>query len=122
MFSILGRDKQKSLYILDNKITKRSFKMAIMDKLMFWRKSDNLPSFDSGRDLWKYYQKQIGVNVDGSLYDIREHFQGRDEMGRMRNASADALYMDLIGVLRKKVKHLSKSIEEKIYVHGFLKK
>ena len=78
--------------------------------------------FDSGRDLWKYYQKQIGVNVDGSLYDIREHFQGRDEMGRMRNASADALYMDLIGVLRKKVKHLSKSIEEKIYVHGFLKK
>ncbi|MEZ4724887.1 MAG: hypothetical protein R2863_09565 [Candidatus Kapaibacterium sp.] len=35
--------------------------------------------FDAGRELWKYYHSQPNVNVNASLYDIREYFQGRNE-------------------------------------------
>lgn len=43
--------------------------------------------FDSGRELWKYYHLQPNVNVNASLYDIREHFQGRNDKGKMNNKS-----------------------------------
>ena len=33
---------------------------------------------NAGRELWKYYHKQPDCNVNASLYDIREHFQGRN--------------------------------------------
>ena len=35
--------------------------------------------FDAGRELWIYYHQQPNCNVNASLYDIREHFQGRNE-------------------------------------------
>ncbi|KAA6331146.1 hypothetical protein EZS27_020216 [termite gut metagenome] len=35
--------------------------------------------FNAGRELWRYFHAQTNVNVNASLYDIREHFQGRND-------------------------------------------
>jgi hypothetical protein len=77
--------------------------------------------FDTGRELWKYYHKQTKCNVNASLYDIREHFQGRNESGKMNNKSEDETYMKLISELRDSLKVLSKKIELKVYDYEFLK-
>ena len=77
--------------------------------------------FDAGRELWKYYHQQSGCNVNASLYDIKEHFQGRNEKGKMNNKSNDENYMKLISDLRTKLKLLAKKIEPKVYEYGFLK-
>jgi hypothetical protein len=89
--------------------------------------------FDAGRELWKYYHAQPfpssggvsegrgGYNVNASLYDIREHFQGRNAAGKMNNKSDDAEYMHLITNLRDRLKLLAKKIEPKVYEYGFLK-
>ncbi len=88
-------------------------------------------------NLWKYYHTQefpsfrgvdsnaVGrrgvYNVNASLYDIREHFQGRNEKGKMNNKSDDETYMKLIAELRSALKILAKKIEPKVYEYGFLK-
>jgi hypothetical protein len=77
--------------------------------------------FDAGRELWKYYHKQHNVNVNASLYDIREYFQGRNEQGRMNSKSNDEKYMELIGELRNKLNFLADKIKPKIYEYEFLK-
>lgn len=77
--------------------------------------------FDAGRELWKYYHSMPNVNVNASLYDIREYFQGRNESGKMNNKSNDQIYMNLISNLRDKLKLLAKKIEPKVYEYGFLK-
>lgn len=77
--------------------------------------------FDAGRELWKYYHRQPNCNVNASLYDIREYFQGRNEQGKMNNKSADETYMLLIANLREKLKQLAEKIEPKVYEYGFLK-
>ena len=93
--------------------------------------------FDAGKNLWKYYHTQefpsfrgvdsnaVGrrgvYNVNASLYDIREHFQGRNEKGKMNNKSEDETYMKLIAELRSALKILAKKIEPKVYEYGFLK-
>lgn len=90
--------------------------------------------FDAGRELWKYYHSQQfpsagvaangergGYNVNASLYDIREYFQGRNEKGKMNNKSSDETYMQLINDLREKLKQLAAKIEPKVYEYGFLK-
>ena len=77
--------------------------------------------FDAGRELWKYYHSQPNVNVNASLYDIREYFQGRNEKGRMNSRSDDEKYMELIGELRDKLNILAAKIKPKIYEYGFLK-
>ena len=76
---------------------------------------------DAGKNLWKYYHSQPNVNVNASLYDIREHFQGRNEKGKMNNKSDDETYMKLIAELRSALKILAKKIEPKVYEYGFLK-
>jgi hypothetical protein len=76
---------------------------------------------DAGRELWKYYHKQPNGNVNASFYDIREHFQGRKEDGKMNSRSDDAEYTLLVGNLRDKLKVLAKKIEPKVYEYGFLK-
>lgn len=78
--------------------------------------------FKAGRELWKYYHKQPNCNVNASLYDIREYFQGRNTQGKMNNKSDDETYMNLISDLRAKLKLLEKKIEPKVYEYGFLKK
>jgi hypothetical protein len=77
--------------------------------------------FNAGKELWKYYHKQPNCNVNASLYDIREHFQGRNEKGKMNNKSGDEIYMHLINELRAKLKLIEKKIEPKVYEYGFLK-
>jgi hypothetical protein len=78
--------------------------------------------FNAGRELWLYYHKQPRCNVNASLYDIREHFQGRNDKGKMNNKSEDAVYMELITHLRSTLKVLANTIAPKVYEYGFLKK
>lgn len=77
--------------------------------------------FDAARELWKYYHSKPNVNVNASLYDIREYFQGRNEQGKMNSKSDDATYMDLIGALRSKLNLLADKIKPKVYEYEFLK-
>jgi hypothetical protein len=77
--------------------------------------------FDAGRELWKYYHAQKDVNVNASLYDIREYFQGRNDKGRMNSKSEDVVYMKLIGELRSKLSILADMIKPKVYEYEFLK-
>ncbi len=77
--------------------------------------------FDAGRELWKYYHKQPNCNVNASLYDIKEHFQGRNEKGKMNNKSTDETYNQLIGDLREKLRQLAEKIEPKVYQYDFLR-
>lgn len=78
--------------------------------------------FDAGRKLWKYYHSQEGANADASFYDIRLHFQGRNDKGRMNSDSADAQYTELLSMLRKSLKILAVKIEPKVYEYEFLKR
>jgi len=78
--------------------------------------------FDAGRRLWRYYHAQPNCNVNASLYDIREHFQGRNDKGKMNNKSTDETYNELISNLRSALKTLAAKIEPKVYEYGFLKK
>jgi len=77
--------------------------------------------FDAGRELWKYYHCQPKVNINASLYDIKEYFQGRNAKGRMNSKSDDEIYMELIGELRNKMNFLVDRIKPKIYKYEFLK-
>jgi hypothetical protein len=78
-------------------------------------------AMNAGRELWKYYQGEPNCNVNASLYDIREHFQGRNDTGKMNNKSDDDTYMLLIGELREKLRLLADKIEPKVYEYEFLK-
>jgi hypothetical protein len=62
-----------------------------------------------------------GGAVNASLYDIREHFQGRNEKGKMNNTSTDQKYNELIENLRLALKILTQKIEPKVYEYEFLK-
>jgi hypothetical protein len=77
--------------------------------------------FAAGRELWRHYHRQPRADVNASLYDIREHFQGRNGNGKMNSKSADETYSRLIGVLREKLKILAEKIEPNVYEYGFLK-
>jgi hypothetical protein len=77
--------------------------------------------FNAGRELWKYYHKQKNININASLYDIREYFQGRNDNGKMNNNSDDETYNELIDNLRFTLKILASKIEPKVYEYGFLK-
>ena len=59
--------------------------------------------------------------MNASLYDIREHFQGRKDKGRMNNKSDDEHYNALLAELRNRLDVLAKKLEPKVYEHGFLK-
>jgi hypothetical protein len=77
--------------------------------------------FDAGRELWRYYHAQPGCNVNASLYDIREHFQQRNDAGKMNPKSNNETYTTLITALRDNLKTLARKIEPKVYKYGFLK-
>jgi hypothetical protein len=87
--------------------------------LQFSQEATNV--FNISRELWKYYHSQKDINVNASLYDIREYFQGRNDNGRMNSQSNDEKYTELIGVLREKLNFLTDQIRPKIYEYGFLK-
>jgi len=77
--------------------------------------------FHSGRELWIYYHSHPNCNVNASLYDIKEYFQGRSKNGRMNNKSNDETYTKLLDNLKDNLKILAKKIEAKLYLYGFLK-
>jgi hypothetical protein len=77
--------------------------------------------FNAGRELWRYYHAQPVVNVNASYYDIREHFQGRNDSGKMNNKSADEQYTQLNTELKNKMNILADKIKPKIYEYQFLK-
>lgn len=110
---INGKIKTESENDLFGKDTKQSKKREFSEEAT--------AVFDAGRELWKYYHSQTNVNVNASLYDIREYFQGRNEKGRMNSRSDDEKYMELIGELRDKLNILADKIKPKIYEYGFLK-
>ena len=76
--------------------------------------------FEAGKVLWKYYFSQPQANPNASLYDIREHFQGRNDKGKMNNKSTDEHYNSLIGALRRALTRLAQEIEPKVYEYQFL--
>lgn len=78
--------------------------------------------FDAGRELWKYYHSQENINVNASLYEIREYYQGRNAKGKMNSKGTDKKYTELIGELRAKLNILAGKINPKVYEYGFLKK
>ena len=80
------------------------------------------PVMNAGRELWRYYHVQPDANPNAALYDIRLHFQGMNEKGKMNADSNDARYMELINALRKNLKLLARKIEPKVYEYGFLLK
>lgn len=65
---------------------------------------------NSGKKLWKYYHSKDAINVNASLYEIREYFQGRNDKGKMNNSSNDEIYTELISDLRNSLKRLAKKI------------
>ena len=76
--------------------------------------------FKAGLEVWKYYHTQPDCNINASLYDIREYFQGRNNEDKMNNKSNDETYNELTGNLRFSLKALIKKIEPKVYEYGFL--
>ncbi len=76
--------------------------------------------FDAGRELWRYYHAQPNANPNASYYDIREHFQGRNEKGKMNPKSDDAKYMRLLANLKEAMEVLRQQIVPKVYEYGFL--
>lgn len=76
---------------------------------------------DAGRELWRYYHAQPQANPNASLYDIKEHFQGRNDKGKMNSTSSDARYTQLLANLKVALKALGEQIKPKVYEYGFLK-
>ncbi len=114
----------------ENKLLTKTKKAIQNTPLVFSKEAKDV--FNAGLELWRYYHSQTfpayenitialgAYNANASLYDIREHFQGRNESGKMNHKSKDATYMKYIDALREKLKVLAKKIEPKVYEHGFL--
>ncbi|MBL7786116.1 MAG: hypothetical protein JNM36_09450 [Chitinophagales bacterium] len=77
--------------------------------------------FEAGQKLWQYYHQQPNANTNASLYDIRQHFQGYSDKGRMNNRSTNETYHQLVLLLRDQLKILAQKIIPKVYQYGFLK-
>lgn len=76
---------------------------------------------DAGRKLWQYYQEQPAANPNAAFYDIKEHFQGRNDKGRMNASSGDIRYLELLRNLNRTLKYLANhKIVPKVYRYGFL--
>ncbi len=77
---------------------------------------------EAGKALWRYYHKQPNAIADAALYDIRLHFQGTNDKGKMNTGSTDEHYNQLMAELRHILKILAQKIEPKVYEYGFLKR
>ena len=83
--------------------------------------------FDAGKELYVYYHAQDfstkPYNVNASLYDIKEFFQGRNAQGKMNlpSKAKDSHYKTLIATLTDALNILAKKLEPKIYEYGFLR-
>jgi len=107
---------------------KDNFKSVFMSDFLQKRKlsKEAKAVFEAGKALWTYYHETIWrlrtPPVDASLYDIREHFKGRDAKGKMKNKSTDDRFNELDAELRTALKVLALKIQPKVYEYGFLKR
>ncbi len=112
----LKTDKETDGVLFDDKI-----KIGIYDNKPREFSEEAKAVFKSGQELWKYYHSQKDININASLYDIREYFQGRNDKGRMNARSDNETYTKLIADLRDKLNLLADKITPKIYEYEFLK-
>jgi hypothetical protein len=108
---------------------KDNFKSTFMNDFLKTRKRMSKSAkavFEAGKALWTYYHETIKtgkrVNVDASLYEIREYFKGRDEKGKMKTKATDERFNELDVALRLALKKLARKIQPKVYEYGFLKR
>ena len=140
-YEVAANDNFESHFMIDFIAGKTTFDSIVAEPLLFHYGSDGIGAatengcqkkikrefsetakdvFNAGKELWKYYHSQPECNVNASLYDIREYFQGRNDKGVMNNRSDDETYTELIGNLRYALKELTMKIEPKVYEYRFL--
>jgi hypothetical protein len=112
----LKTEKETDSVLFDDKI-----KIGIYDNKPREFSEQAKAVFNSGQELWKYYHSHKDININASLYDIREYFQGRNDNGRMNSRSDNETYTKLITELRDKLDLLADKITPKIYEYEFLK-
>lgn len=80
----------------------------------------------AGKELFKHYHEQTrdskDHNANAALYDIKAHFQGFNDKGKMNppQKAQDEAYKERLGTLNYALKNLAKKIEVKVYEYGFL--
>ncbi|MCR2065635.1 hypothetical protein [Campylobacter helveticus] len=80
----------------------------------------------AGKELFKHYHTQAkdskDYNPNAALYDIKAHFQGFNDKGKMNppQKAQDEAYKDKLGELNYALKNLAKKIEVKVYEYEFL--
>ena len=82
----------------------------------------------AGKEIFKHYHTQAkdskDYNPNAALYDIKAHFQGFNDKGKMNppQKADDEAYKQKLGELNYALKNLAKKIEVKVYEYGFLLK
>ncbi|MDL0109252.1 hypothetical protein NYG92_00460 [Campylobacter felis] len=80
----------------------------------------------AGKELFKHYHTQAkdkeNYNPNAALYDIKAHFQGFNDKGKMNppQKAQDEAYKQKLGELNYALKNLAKKIEVKVYEYEFL--
>lgn len=78
------------------------------------------------KELFKHYHKQTrdskDYNPNAALYDIKAHFQGFNDKGKMNppQKAQDEAYKERLSALNYALKNLAKKIEVKVYEYAFL--
>lgn len=81
---------------------------------------------NAGKELFRHYHTQAKDDKDyhpnASLYDIKAHFQGFNDKGKMNppQKANDEAYKQKLGTLNYALKTLAKKIESKVYEYEFL--
>ncbi|EAL3922844.1 hypothetical protein A0Y82_03460 [Campylobacter upsaliensis] len=81
---------------------------------------------ETAKELFKHYHEQAkdkeNYNPNTALYDIKAHFQGFNDKGKMNppQKAQDEAYKDKLGELNYTLKNLAKKIEVKVYEYEFL--
>lgn len=81
---------------------------------------------EAGKELFKHYHEQTrdskDYNANAALYDIKAHFQGFNDKGKMNSPqkAQDEAYKEKLGILNYALKELAKKIEVKVYEYEFL--
>ncbi|EAL4539932.1 hypothetical protein DOE89_03470 [Campylobacter upsaliensis] len=80
----------------------------------------------AAKELFKHYHTQAkdkeNYNPNTALYDIKAHFQGFNDKGKMNQPqkAQDETYKEKLGELNYTLKNLAKKIEVKVYEYEFL--
>ncbi|PHY90797.1 hypothetical protein AA995_05160 [Campylobacter vulpis] len=80
----------------------------------------------AGKELFKHYHEQAkdekSYNPNAALYDIKAHFQGFNDKGKMSppQKAQDEAYKERLSTLNYALKSLAKKIEVKVYEYEFL--